>query len=322
MDAIDAPVHRPVLIAEILNLLQLSPGVRCIDGTIDGGGHTAAILERTAPDGAVLGIDRDPELLTAVRRRLAAAVDAGRLQLASGNFRELTRIAAARHFESVHAIVLDLGLSSFHFDVSGRGFSFMRNEPLDMRFDSDDASSETAAELLRTRSAAELEAIFRGFGEERYAGRIARSIAAQRERAPVQTTQQLFELVAAALPGKVRWRAARSAARVFQALRIAVNDELDAIAEVLPQALSLLAPGGRLAVLAFHSLEDRIVKRFFVAEQHAGRLRIITRKPLRPSDAEIAANPRAASAKLRVCECLPGIVETASKRAGQQTTDR
>ena len=322
MDAIDAPVHRPILTAEILDLLQLSPGARCIDGTIDGGGHTAAILERTAPDGAVLGIDRDPELLTAVRRRLADAVDAGRLHLASGNFRELTRIATVRHFASVQAIVLDLGLSSFHFDVSGRGFSFMRNEPLDMRFNADDPSSESAAELLRTRSAAELEAIFGSFGEERYAGRIARSIAAQREREPVQTTQQLFDLVAAALPGKVRWRAARSAARVFQALRIAVNDELDAIAEVLPQALSLLAPGGRLAVLAFHSLEDRIVKRFFVAEQHAGRLRILTRKPLRPSDAEIAANPRAASAKLRVCECLPGIVETTSKRAGQQTTDR
>ena len=305
MDAIDAPVHRPVLTAEILNLLQLSPGARCIDGTIDGGGHTAAILERTAPDGAVLGIDRDPELLTAVRRRLADAVDAGRLHLASGNFRELTRIATARHFSPVQAIVLDLGLSSFHFDVSGRGFSFMRNEPLDMRFDSDDAASETAADLLRTRSAAELEAILGSFGEERYAGRIARTIAAQRERTPVRTTQQLFELVAMALPGKVRWRAARSAARVFQALRIAVNDELDAIAEVLPQALSLLAPGGRLAVLAFHSLEDRIVKRFFVVEQHAGRLRIITRKPLRPSDEEIADNPRAASAKLRVCERQP-----------------
>jgi 16S rRNA (cytosine1402-N4)-methyltransferase len=305
VDAIDAPVHRPVLTAEILDLLQLSPGVRCIDGTIDGGGHTAAILERTAPDGAVLGIDRDPELLTMVRRRLADAVDAGRLHLASGNFRELTRIATAQHFSPVQAIVLDLGLSSFHFDVSGRGFSFMRNEPLDMRFDSDDASSETAADLLRTRSAAELEAIFRSFGEERYAGRIARTIAAQRERVPVQTTQQLFDLIAAALPGRVRWRAARSAARVFQALRIAVNDEIDAIAEVLPQALSLLAPGGRLAVLAFHSLEDRMVKRFFVAEQHVGRLRIITRKPLRPSDLEIATNPRAASAKLRVCECLP-----------------
>jgi 16S rRNA (cytosine1402-N4)-methyltransferase len=301
----DTPIHQPILVAELLDLLQLKPGARCIDATIDGGGHTAAILERTAPDGAVLGIDRDPELLTAVRRRLSAAVDAGRLHLASGNFRELTRIATVRHFAPVEAILLDLGLSSFHFDISGRGFSFMRDEPLDMRFDPEDASLETAAELLRTRSAAELESIFRELGEERYAGRIARSIAAQRERAPVQTTQQLFDLIAAALPGKVRWRAARSAARVFQALRIAVNDELEAIAEVLPQALSLLAPGGRLAVLAFHSLEDRIVKHFFVAEQHAGRVRVITRKPLRPSDAEIGSNPRAASAKLRVCECLP-----------------
>lgn len=304
MDGTDTPVHRPILTAEILDLLQLAPGARCIDGTIDGGGHTAAILERTAPDGAVLGIDRDPELLTAVRRRLADAVDAGRLQLASGNFRELTRIATVRHFAPVDAIVLDLGLSSYHLDVSGRGFTFMRDEPLDMRFDCDDASLETAAQLLRTRSAEELEAIFRVFGEERYAGRIARAIAAQRERTPLQTTQQLFDLIAAVLPGKVRWRAARSVARVFQALRIAVNDELDAIAEVLPQALSLLAPGGRLAVLAFHSLEDRLVKQFFVAERHAGRVRILTRKPLRPSDAEAAANPRAASAKLRVCERL------------------
>ena len=303
----EPPVHQSILTAEILDLLQLGPGARCIDGTIDGGGHAAAVLERTAPNGAVLGIDRDPELLTAVRRRLADAVDAGRLQLASGNFRELTRIATARHFMPVQAIVLDLGLSSFHLDVSGRGFSFMRDEPLDMRFDADDASLETAAEMLRTRSAAELEAIFRQLGEERFAGRIARAIVAQRERAPVQTTQQLFDLIAAALPGKVRWRAARSAARIFQALRIAVNDELEAIAEVLPQALSLLAPGGRLAVLAFHSLEDRIVKHFFVAEQHAGRVRIITRKPLRPSDVEIAANPRGASAKLRVCERLPAL---------------
>ena len=302
MDGTDAPVHRPILTDEILDLLQLTPGARCIDGTIDGGGHSAAILERTAPDGAVLGIDRDPELLTAVRRRLAAAVDAGRLDLASGNFRELTHIASARHFAPVHAILLDLGLSSFHFDVSGRGFSFMRDEPLDMRFNSADGTLETAADLLRTRSADELEAIFRDFGEERFAGRIARAVAAQRERAPLATTQQLFDLVAAVLPGNVRWRAARSAARVFQALRIAVNDELEAIAEVLPQALSLLRPGGRLAVLAFHSLEDRIVKHFFVAEQHVGRVRIITRKPLRPGAAEIASNPRSASAKLRVCE--------------------
>jgi 16S rRNA (cytosine1402-N4)-methyltransferase len=295
----NTPVHLPILTAELLTQLGLGPGARCIDATIDGGGHTAAMLEQTAPDGEVLGIDRDPELLTAVRRRLAGAVDAGRLHLASGSFGELTRIASARHFAPVQAIVFDLGVSSFHFDVSGRGFSFMRNEPLDMRFDAADASIETAADLLNSRDAEELAAIFRDFGEERFAGRIATTIVRRR---PLQTTTQLFDLIAGALPARVRWQAARSAARVFQALRIAVNDELDAISQALPQALSLLAPGGRLAVLSFHSLEDRLVKQLFVAERQAGRVRILTKRPLRAGEAEIRANPRAASAKLRVCE--------------------
>ena len=299
-----APVHVPVLTSTILECLQLAPGARCIDATIDGGGHAVAVLECTAPDGELLGIDRDPELLTAVRCTLARFVDAGRLHLAVGNFRELTRIATAHRFTPADAVILDLGLSSFHLDVSGRGFSFMRDEPLDMRFDSSDAGAETAADLLASRSAAELQAIFSDFGEERFAGRIARSIVAQRARAAVRTTRQLFDLIAAALPARVRWRAAQSAARIFQALRIAVNDELEAVAEVLPQALSLLRPGGRMAVLAFHSLEDRMVKQFFVAERQAGRVRIVTRKPLRASDAEVAANSRAASAKLRVCERL------------------
>jgi len=300
----DAPVHVPILTQALLDQLQLTPGARCIDATVDGGGHTAAILERTAPSGEVLGIDRDPELLTAVRQRLAAAVDAGRLHLASGNFRELTRIATARHFAPVQAVVLDLGVSSFHFDVSGRGFSFMRNEPLDMRFNPTDSGIESAAEILNTRSADELASLFRSLGEERFAGRIAGAVIVARQRTPIATTTQLFDLVSAALPARVRWRAARSAARVFQALRIAVNDELEAIAEVLPQALSLLAPGGRLAVIAFHSLEDRMVKQFFVAERQAGRVRILTKRPLRAGDEEIAANPRAASAKLRVCEFI------------------
>jgi 16S rRNA (cytosine1402-N4)-methyltransferase len=295
----EPPVHVPILTPVLLNLLQLAPGARCIDATIDGGGHTAALLERTAPGGQVLGIDRDPELLTAARCRLADAVDAGRLQLASGSFQELTRLATARHFTSVQAIVFDLGVSSFHFDVSGRGFSFMRNEPLDMRFDPEDPSIEPAADILNTRDAGELTAIFRDFGEERFAARIANAIVRKR---PLQTTTQLFDLIAAALPARVRWQAARSAARVFQALRIAVNDELEAISDALPQALSLLAPGGRLAVLSFHSLEDRLVKQLFVAERHAGRVRILTKRPLRASDDEIRGNPRAASAKLRVCE--------------------
>jgi 16S rRNA (cytosine1402-N4)-methyltransferase len=297
-----ASIHLPVLTAALLDHLHLAAGARCIDATIDGGGHTTALLERTAPTGEVLGIDRDPDLLTAVRGRLSAAVDAGRLHLASGNFRELTRIATVRHFAPVAAIVFDLGVSSFHFDVSGRGFSFMRNEPLDMRFATDEPGAETAADILKSRSADELKAIFSTYGEERFAGRIAGTIAAQRERHPIRTTTELFDLIAAAVPARVRWRASRSAARVFQALRIAVNEELEAIAEALPQALSLLTVGGRLGVIAFHSLEDRMVKQFFAAERQAGRVQIVTKKPLRPDDEEIAANPRAASAKLRVCE--------------------
>jgi len=298
------PVHLPVLTRALLEYLAVTPGARCIDATIDGGGHTTALLERTAPGGEVLGIDRDPELLTAVRGSLGQYVEAGRLHLAQGNFRELTRIVTARHFAPVQAIVLDLGVSSFHLDVSARGFSFMRDEPLDMRFDASDAAAETAAELLNSRGADALASLFREWGEERYARRIAAAIVASRVRQPLRTTTQLFEVIARALPASTRWRAARSAARIFQAVRIAVNDELDAIAEVLPQAVSLLVPGGRLAVIAFHSLEDRIVKHFFIAERQAGRIRILTKKPLRADEAEVADNPRAASAKLRVCERL------------------
>jgi len=303
-----APVHTPILTAELLEHLQLGPGARCIDATIDGGGHTAAMLERIAPEGEVLGIDRDAELLDRVRRVLNAAVEAGRLHLCAGDFRQLAQIAGAHQFAAVQAVIFDLGLSSYHFDLSGRGFSFQREEPLDMRFNPAEAGSESAADILDTHSAAELEAIFRRLGEERFSGRIARAVVAERRRASLRTTTQLLNLITAALPASVRWRAARSAARIFQALRISVNTELDAVAEALPQALSLLAPGGRLAVLSFHSLEDRLVKQFFVAERQTGRVRILTKKPVRPTEAEIAANPRAASAKLRVCERVVGPV--------------
>ncbi len=299
----NAPVHIPILTAELLDLLQLEPGARCIDATIDGGGHTAAMLERIGPTGRVLGIDRDPELSTAVRIRLADAFDSGRLQIATGNFSEITRIAQSRQFTGVQAILFDLGVSSYHFDVSGRGFAFMREEPLDMRFDPTDDSRETAADLLNTRDREELASIFREFGEERFSGRIARHIV---ERRPLHTTSELVDCIKRSLPGKVRWHAARSAARVFQALRIAVNDELEAVAEALPQALALLAPGGKLAVISFHSLEDRMVKQFFLAEKQAGRIRILTRKPVKASEGEVAGNSRAASAKLRICERVSG----------------
>ena len=297
-------VHLPVMLDEVVAHLVQRPGGRFVDATVDGGGHAEAILRRSAPDGRVLGIDRDRDLLARTRDRLSDDIAAGRLLLVNGSFSALAEIVAAHQFAPVDGVLFDLGLSSFHFDTSGRGFSFSRDEPLDMRFDPSDGSCETAADLLRTRSVNDLTAIFRNFGEERFAGRIAGRILIERTRAPIATTSQLLDVITAALPARIRWRAARSAARIFQALRIAVNDELDTIRDALPQAVSILAPGGRLAVIAFHSLEDRLVKQFLVAERTAGRMQILTKRPLRPSESEVANNSRAASAKLRVAERL------------------
>ena len=295
-------VHVPVLLRAVIDALAPRPGGRYVDATANGGGHLRAVLDACAPDGHVLGIDRDPEILTALAGRCADAVDAGRLQLAAGSFAALSRILAARHFAPVDGILFDLGLSSFHLDVSGRGFSFMRDEPLDMRFDPSDDDSESAADILASRDADELAAIFREYGEERFASRIARTVVARRREQPIATTGQLLAAIEQSLPPASRWRAGRDAARIFQALRIAANDELEQVAEVLPQAVASLAPGGRLAVIAFHSLEDRMVKHFLRDQAAAGRLRLLHRKPIMADEAEVAANPRAASAKLRSAE--------------------
>jgi 16S rRNA (cytosine1402-N4)-methyltransferase len=297
-------VHVPVLRDEVLEYLHVRPGCHYVDCTVNGGGHAAAVLEASAPDGRLLGIDRDPDLVAALRMHLAAAADSGRLRLTSGNFRALSRILTAHHFTPVDGILLDLGLSSYHLDVSGRGFSFARDEPLDMRFDPESDDAETAAEILASRDAEELTALFRSWGEERFASRIARSIVARRREAPLKTTAELLQAIERSLPANVRWRAGRHAARVFQALRIAANDELDAVAEVLPQAVAALRPGGRLVIISFHSLEDRMAKYFLRDEARAGRLEILTKRPLTATDEEIAANSRAASAKLRAAERL------------------
>ena len=303
MSATDTPpVHVPVLLRQVLEALAPRPGGRYVDATANGGGHLRAVLDACAPDGRVLGIDRDPEILTALAGTCAAAIDAGRLQLAAGSFAALSRLLAARQFAPVDGILFDLGLSSFHLDVSGRGFTYLRDEPLDMRFDPTDDASESAADILASRDADELTAIFRDYGEERFASRIARTIVARRREQAITTSGQLLAAIEQSLPPATRWRAARDAARIFQALRIAANDELEQVAEVLPQAVAALAPGGRLAVIAFHSLEDRMVKHFLRAQAAAGRLRLLQRKPIVADADEIAANPRAASAKLRAAE--------------------
>ena len=302
----DDAVHVPVLLPQVLAALAPRAGGRYVDATANGGGHLRAVLDAAAPDGRVLGIDRDPGILAALAAELAAPIAAGRLTLVNASFAALGEILAAERFAPVDGILFDLGLSSFHLDRSGRGFAFARDEPLDMRFDPTDADAESAAEILANRDADELTTIFREWGEERFASRIARTIVARRRDQPIETSGQLLAAIEQSLPPHTRWRAGRDAARIFQALRIAANDELGQVEAVLPQAVEALAPGGRLVVIAFHSLEDRLVKHFLRAEVAAGRLRLLHRKPLMADDTEIAANPRAASAKLRAAERVGG----------------
>lgn len=301
----ESEVHTPILNAAILALLRPQNGQRFIDATVNGGGHTALLLQHSAPDGRILGIDRDSELLERTRTRLSAPIESKRLVLAHGNFADLEAIALAAGFSAVDGILFDLGLSSYHLDHSRRGFSFSGSEPLDMRFDTEDPEAESAARLLASRREEEIADLIYQFGEERFSRRIARAIVLQREAAPVRLTSELYELVTRALPGPARRYAGRSAARVFQALRIAANDELAAVSAALPQAIRLLRPGGKLAVLAFHSLEDRIVKRFLREQKQAGVVDILTKRPLRADEAEVESNPRAASAKLRVAAKNP-----------------
>jgi 16S rRNA (cytosine1402-N4)-methyltransferase len=300
---------------ETLDALRPQPGGVFIDGTLGGAGHTALLLERVGPSGRVLAIDADPHALRRAERRLAEACAAGRLLLRHGNFRQLGEFAHAAGLAPVDGILLDLGLSSDQLAARERGFSFAADGALDMRFDP--TRGESAADLVNTRSATELADIFWRYGEERFSRPIARRIVETRGAAPIARADALARLVASVVHG--RPGGVHPATRVFQALRIAVNDELGSLEAALPAAVETLRPGGRLAIISFHSLEDRIVKQFFQREQRGcvcppeapqcvcgrvPRLRIITRHPLAPGEAEVVANPRARSAKLRVAERL------------------
>lgn len=267
---------------------------------MDGGGHAAGLLERSAPDGRLLGLDADPVALERARQRLAPFV--GRFTLAHTNFRDLGQVAPEHGFVDVQGVLFDLGLSSESLEASGRGFSFQRpEEPLDMRFDPTQAG--TAADILNTESEEELARIFRELGEEFRAARLARVIVQQRRQRPFRAVGDLLEAVQRAL-GPKRSRL-HPATKVFQALRIAVNDELEAIRQGLRAGLGLLAPGGRIAVISFHSLEDRIAKHFLrdhSAEQAWPRVQVLTKKPVTAEREEVVRNPRARSAKLRVAQ--------------------
>jgi 16S rRNA (cytosine1402-N4)-methyltransferase len=309
--------HLPVLADEVMSMLAPTPGSLQIDATVGGGGHTERILEATDPDGRLLGMDADGAAIARVAGRLEPRFG-DRLVLRQANFRELREVAPPAGFGQVDGMLFDLGLSSFQLADTDRGFGFRAGGPLDMRFDT--SRGVPAVELLATLDTAELTALFRRFGEEPQAPRIARAIVAARKTAPVSTAEDLAALVERTAPGNPRVRRRiHPATRVFQALRIAVNEELDALQDGLAAAVDLLRPGGRLVVLSYHSLEDRIVKRFIANERRGcvcppelpvcvcgrnPRLRLLTKPSLTPTAAEIAANPRARSARLRAAERL------------------
>lgn len=305
----EALVHVAVMVQEVIEALACAAGKRYVDCTVGTGGHAQAILECVAPGGSLLGIDRDPEALEVAGRRLESRSFTP--VLVWGNFADLGEILRAQGWEGVDGVLFDLGVSTRQLENPRRGFSFQREGPLDMRMDPQ--TDLTAADLLRSLSEGELRSLISAFGEERWAGRIARRIVAAREREPIASTRALAEIVARAIPAKARRGGIHPATRTFQALRIAVNRELDQLPRGLEAAAAALRPGGRLVVLSYHSLEDRIVKQFLREGSSPGegglegarprpRFRVLTPKPLRPGADEVTRNPRARSARLRIGE--------------------
>jgi 16S rRNA (cytosine1402-N4)-methyltransferase len=305
--------HKPVLVAEAIASLQCRAGAVYLDGTLGGGGHAFEILTNSSPDGRLIGIDADGDALREAEKHLAPFGD--RVILVKGNFADMETILSGMKIEKVEGILLDLGVSSHQLDTAERGFSFTLDAPLDMRMDRDRGPS--AYDLVHTLSGEELEGVIRKFGEERMARRIARAIVARRTLSPIRTTGDLASVVTGAMPkvrGPIR---IHPATRTFQALRIAVNDELAGLQRVLTDGIEHLKPGGRFSVISFHSLEDRIVKNAFRAAEKGcfcppdlpvcacGRkptMNVVTRRPVVPGEAEIRDNPRARSAKLRTAE--------------------
>ncbi len=292
--------HEPVLLDEVMAALSPQSGGRYIDGTVGGGGHSRRLLELSSPDGQLLGIDLDVQALGLAQEVLGQYGE--RVHLVQGSFADLGAIASDQGFYPADGVLLDLGLSTMQLSDPERGFAIQLDGPLDMRFDL--SADRTAADLVNTLPEAELADLIYRYGEERKSRRIARAIVRAR---PLHSTGELADLVARVVGRRGR---IHPATRLFQALRIEVNDEIRVLAQGLQEAVDVLAPGGRLAVIAFHSLEDRVVKNYFRQQERGddsgGRptLHLVTRKPIRPSQAERERNPRSRSAKLRVAEKL------------------
>lgn len=304
--------HVPVLLEAVLRWLQPRPGATIVDATLGGGGHSEALARALAPTGILIALDQDPEALAEAGRRLDGLPG---FRPVRGNFGDLSGLLDQQGVGQVDGVLMDLGVSSHQLDQAERGFSFRHDAPLDMRMDLQGGT--TAADLVAELAESDLESTIREYGEERHARRIARRIVQEREREPILTTGRLARIVEAALPPPARHGRIHPATRTFQALRIAVNDELGALQRGLEAAVERLAPGGRVVVISYHSLEDRIVKTTFRRGegectcpprvpfcqcQPLRLLRVLTRRPVEPDEGEIAANPRARSARLRAAE--------------------
>lgn len=307
------PFHTPVMKKEVVQFLQCRPGGIYVDGTVGGGGHSYEILENSAPDGLLIGIDLDDVAIHESKRRLKAFKD--RVILVKGNFAQIDAILKDMNIHKIDGLILDLGVSSHQIETAERGFSFTLNAMLDMRMDR--SGGLNAYDLINSFPVKELEKIIKDYGEEAMAGRIARAISARRKISSIETTTELADIIVHALPYPLRRGRIHPATRTFQAIRIYVNKELLNLYQAINCGIDMLETSGRLLVISFHSLEDRIVKNNFRSWEKGcicpsdfpaccchrkPRLKVLTKKPITPGDDEVAFNPRARSAKLRIAE--------------------
>ncbi len=297
--------HIPVLLKETLEALNLSPGKNVVDCTLGDAGHSEAILKQTAPNGKLLGIDADAESVLRAKRFLYGFED--RAIFVHDNFLNLKNILLEQDFKP-DAILMDLGWSSPQFEERGRGFSFEKDEPLDMRYNGNYTGTETAGDIVNNYDPQYLQTLFKNFGEERLSNEIVKEIAKARTNKKIETTRELVEIILKVYRRKLHsdkeipWIGGlHPATKVFQALRIAVNKELEVLKQVLPDAVEALSPGGRLAIISFHSLEDRVVKQYLKKIEHK-QIKLVNKKPIIAGADELQANPRARSAKLRIAE--------------------
>lgn len=293
-------IHIPVLQKEVIDYLSPKKNENFIDATAGEGGHTILIAKRILPQGKILAVDRDCEILRELKKRIKKEKLEKNIISVCENYAHLEKIVEEKKFKNVKGILFDLGFSSWHIERSKRGFSFQRNEPLDMRYSKN--LTLRAEEIVNLWPEKIIEKIIRIYGEEKFSRRIARKIVEERKRRKIKTTRDLVEIIRQAVPYSYQRGKIHFATRTFQALRITVNSEIDNLQKGLEASLKVLGKKGRILVISFHSLEDRIVKRFFKEKEEKGILEIITKKPIIPSSEEISLNPRSRSAKLRIAK--------------------